>query len=323
MSKFDTSLCSIVYTWVDGRNKEYRRSRRYFGGPDVINTSRDRNNNELKYSLRSLEKYLPWHKGIIYLVTPSYHPAWLNLKHPRLRVINQNDLFPNKRHLPSFNTNAIEQHLWRIPGLSEVFFHMNDDYFFGRKVKKEDLVSKKGATKIFLHDLVVKENENEFRENIRDKKKLMLSAVFNTMFLLNKRYGKKKRYFLCHIPYIYHKTAFEKMHRVWKKELTRTSKAKFRDWKNVVPTFLHHYYLIQDKKHGLKFQLVSKKKTDREFVFGVLTDDVKKTREIFRKIEKKKPKFYALNDNFSEPEIAHMLDKFLAKQLPKKSSFEK
>ena len=47
---------------------------------------------------------------------------------------NQDSLFTaedGKIALPTFNTNAIEVNLWRIPNLTEVFLHINDDYIFG------------------------------------------------------------------------------------------------------------------------------------------------------------------------------------------------
>lgn len=43
-------------------------------------------NEELRYSLRSIEKYAPW-VNHIYLVTNGQIPYWLNTSHPRLSVI--------------------------------------------------------------------------------------------------------------------------------------------------------------------------------------------------------------------------------------------
>eukprot|EP01052_Picozoa_sp_SAG31_P009333 SAG31_NODE_488_length_14964_cov_56.443458_5_plen_100_part_00 len=43
--------------------------------------------------------------------------------------------------LPQFNTNAIEQWLWRLPGLTaETFVHMNDDYIFTAPIEPQDLL---------------------------------------------------------------------------------------------------------------------------------------------------------------------------------------
>jgi hypothetical protein len=52
---------SIVYTWVNGSQPCYRAKRELAGGKKAIGGSRDREIGELKYSIRSLKKNLPWH----------------------------------------------------------------------------------------------------------------------------------------------------------------------------------------------------------------------------------------------------------------------
>lgn len=53
---------------------------------DNIGQNRFSDNDELKYSLRSLQLYAPWIRNI-YIVTNGQIPRWLNLKHPRIRII--------------------------------------------------------------------------------------------------------------------------------------------------------------------------------------------------------------------------------------------
>jgi len=48
--------------------------------------NRYRDNNELKYSLRSLVKYAPWVRRI-FIVTANQVPSWLNLADDRVRII--------------------------------------------------------------------------------------------------------------------------------------------------------------------------------------------------------------------------------------------
>ena len=130
---------SIVYTWVDGSDKEYRNLRDSYSYNDVKKglSSRDRNNNELKYSLRSIIKYMPWHKGKIFIVTPGMKPSWVS-KSSNIIWINQNDIIPQNL-IPTFNTNVIEFFLHKIPGLTDYFIHMNDDYFFCKPINPGDL----------------------------------------------------------------------------------------------------------------------------------------------------------------------------------------
>ena len=53
-------------------------------------------------------------------------PTWLNLTAPRVRLVTHSQIFPNEDDLPTFNSNAIEAHLHKIPGLAECFLYMND-----------------------------------------------------------------------------------------------------------------------------------------------------------------------------------------------------
>ena len=58
-------------------------------------------------------------------------PNWLDLTNPRVSIVSHADIFPNKSHLPVFSSPAIETHLHRIPGLSEVtYFEHKNTYFW-------------------------------------------------------------------------------------------------------------------------------------------------------------------------------------------------
>lgn len=122
-------------------------------GRDIIeedvSSSRFADNEELKYSLRSVEKYAPWVRNI-YIVTNGQIPSWLNLDHPRMKIVTHEELFVNKSHLPTFSSPAIETHIHRIPGLSKRFIYMNDDVFFGDYVWPDDFYTHTKGQKIYL-----------------------------------------------------------------------------------------------------------------------------------------------------------------------------
>jgi len=130
---------SIVYTWVNGSDPIHLEQKSKFNGGSKKIDNRDRCVDELRYSLRSLFKNLPWHKGKIFIVSPGQTPNWLNPEFDRIQVINQDDILPEKDIngndvSPTFNSNAIEWYLDKIPGLSEQFIQLNDDYFFNHPV---------------------------------------------------------------------------------------------------------------------------------------------------------------------------------------------
>uniref|UniRef100_T1K857 LNR domain-containing protein n=1 Tax=Tetranychus urticae TaxID=32264 RepID=T1K857_TETUR len=116
---------------------------------ESITVNRFADNDELKYSIRSIEKFAPWIRNI-YLVTNGQIPNWINADHPQLRLISHEDIFPNKNDLPTFNSAAIEVHLHRIPGLSEKFIYFNDDIMLGKPVFLDDFYSPTSGYKIYL-----------------------------------------------------------------------------------------------------------------------------------------------------------------------------
>jgi hypothetical protein len=136
----------IVYLWVDGNDPAWRSKRRQAsqrlssGHRAAIGLhgnveGRFRDNDELRYSLRALERFFPEH-GHVYIVTDAQTPSWL---HPseRLTVIDHHALIP-AACLPTFDSGNIESYIHRIPDLSERFFYLNDDVFFGAPVDPGD-----------------------------------------------------------------------------------------------------------------------------------------------------------------------------------------
>ncbi|GFT50884.1 hypothetical protein NPIL_95291 [Nephila pilipes] len=114
-----------------------------------ISASRFTDNEELRYSLRSLEKHAPWVQHI-YIITNGQIPYWLNLDNPLVSIVTHEEIFPNKSHLPTFSSPAIECHLHRIPNLSQKFIYLNDDVMFGRDVWPEDFYTHTKGQKVYL-----------------------------------------------------------------------------------------------------------------------------------------------------------------------------
>lgn len=136
----------IVYLWVNGHDPIWRKRRQL--SLDKLSCShidnlapysnvegRYRDNDELRYSLRALERFFPDH-GHIFIVTDAQTPAWLKAT-DQVTVVDHRDLIP-AAHLPTFDSGNIESYIHRIPGLSERYFYFNDDVFFGSPVNVED-----------------------------------------------------------------------------------------------------------------------------------------------------------------------------------------
>lgn len=143
-----------MYTWVNGSDPKFLEDLRRFS---KRNTSEDRDISkqrfsdkyELKFSLRSLEKYAPWVRHV-YVVTNGQIPYWLNLDYERVTVISHEQIFTDSYDLPSFSSPAIESHLHRIPGLSQRFVYFNDDIFLGAPTYPEDFRSASRGFLIYM-----------------------------------------------------------------------------------------------------------------------------------------------------------------------------
>ena len=117
--------------------------------PDVFSANRFRDNEELRYSLRSVWRFAPWVRRV-FIVTNGQVPHWLNLEHPRLSVVSHADIYLNASHLPTFSSPSIESHLHRIPGLADKFLYFNDDVLLGNEVWPDDFIHSDGAQRVFL-----------------------------------------------------------------------------------------------------------------------------------------------------------------------------
>lgn len=140
---YSDSLCypviDAVYIWTNRSDPDWLKRRRSYLHFETEKTEEDpsanrvRDDEDLKYSLRSLEKNAPWiHK--VFIVTDGQTPAWLNTRHPKIEVVQHSQIFTDPSVLPTFSTSSIELNLHHIPGLSESFIYLKDNMLFGQPV---------------------------------------------------------------------------------------------------------------------------------------------------------------------------------------------
>ncbi|MFC3382311.1 stealth family protein [Couchioplanes azureus] len=153
----------VVYTWVDGGDPQWRARKAAAVAENTwldeasrlaSNDSRYTSRDELRYSLRALHSFAPW-VNHIYLVTDDQVPDWLDAGHPGLTVVSHREIFGDTGRLPTFNSQAIESRLHRVPGLSEHFLYLNDDVFLGRPVPPDLFFTPGGLTRFFFSNAQV------------------------------------------------------------------------------------------------------------------------------------------------------------------------
>ncbi|CAH0480228.1 unnamed protein product [Peronospora belbahrii] len=311
---------AIVYTWVNGTEKCYNTRRERAGLPPG-GTSRDKEMGELKYSLRSLVKYAPWLVGPIYLVTPGQIPDWLNVSNPRIRLVDQDDLLPkDKVTLPTFDTNVIEQYLHKIPGLTDIFIHMNDDYLFIKPVTPDRLFTCEGGLR-FLTEI------NHIRHVPSIKARPWLASVRNTVMLMDKTYGGQHVYnFIKHAPFVYSRFAFEEIHKKFAKELDATLSFQLRTSNDLNMPLLHHIYMQEEGSKILGIPVgLNPLSESEEWKLVYLKDDGHEMLDAqFKKaLNNEGPEILlALNDGFTNSKTAEIVGRFYSLMLPEPTVFE-
>lgn len=136
----------VVIPWVDGSDPVWRARRNQYASELTDSTGNAeqhfRDNGELRYLLRSIEKYWPF-SGDIILVTAGQTPDFID-PDSGIRVVHHQDIL-EKQFLPTFSSRAVMSALHRIENLSERFVVFSDDIFLCREATMEDFFGTRGA----------------------------------------------------------------------------------------------------------------------------------------------------------------------------------
>ena len=195
-------------------------------------------NDELRYSLRSLQQNAPWVRHV-YLVTNGQVPSWLDLDNPRITLVTHGEIFPNKSHLPTFSSVAIESHLHRIPGLSEHFLYFNDDVFLGQPVSLEDFISPEGVYSVYLWP---------DRGGAFNKTDAHSRSLAHVDHLFTERYGPAERRAAAHVPFLFKRSIMTELQATFPAEYERTSAAHVRTDSFMQTGFTYYYYLMSERR---------------------------------------------------------------------------
>ena len=376
MSQSKTPKIDFVITWVDGSDEGWLAKKRAFAeGQDFIEKPsstkkqtfaenqplfekqpfiekprfdssdlRFRNDFDfLKYWFRGVEKFAPW-VNRIFFITAGHLPDWLNLQHPKLKIIRHSDFIPQE-FLPTFNSHTIENNLYRITELSENFVYFNDDFYLLRRTRPEDFFKEgqyQGKTQLLPRAF--------FSENIlinNPCRDIFPYIQMNNMALVNQDYDKRSFYklhktkaynikygifnlrnFLLqpwrefsliydpHCAIAYKKSTFQAVWQKHNKELTEASLRRFRSDRDV--SHLVFYYT----------QLLEGKFIPRNANFShhtMLNKDESQNLQIIRMVESQKYHILCINDGEvkNPAKTKATLTAAFDKILPEKSLFEK
>jgi hypothetical protein len=291
----------LVYTWVNDGEEAYRRLlQKYATTPVDLNPERTRDvYTLLKYSLRSVARFVPWVRDIYIVTCRPQRPDWLNLDHPNVNIVHHDEIFDDPRYLPTFNCNCIESYIHRIPGLSDYFLYLNDDFLFGRDIVQDDFMA---GDRLLVYGTVMGERIPFVYDNRRND---IVS-------------------FLQHTPLLIYKPYYKAMIQDWAEEVHQTRSRRFRTRRDVMMHGLYRYYCL--KHQSAHAQAVPCYSYLKYYRFHKITNDYRKQRKQLERIQAMRPKFYCMNDDQGDTpdkDVVRRVQTFLNEYYPEKSPYER
>lgn len=320
----------FVVTWVDDSDKEWQEQKKKYSTEDYDDKSetRFRDTGLFKYWFRAVELYAPWVNNI-YLITNGQLPDFLNISNKKIIVVNHSEIMDNSA-LPTFNSNAIEVNINKIPGLSENFVVFNDDMFINAPLNPSDFFDYNGLPKdtaglnqIMPHenfDHIIANNisliNNEFNKKkvLRKYWKLFFNlknGPVNIYTILLYFFPRFSRLYDLHVAYSFKKSLFSDFMQENNKQYLETTYNKFRSVNDISIWGVRYY------------QIVTGNISPRRYNFGKFYtfEDHDK---IVNDILKRKHHIIDINDTSIENynEVLNDIIEAFDEILSKKSSFE-
>lgn len=306
-------MIDLVYLWVDDNDKEWKFKKDSFLNKPVDKEASDecrfKNNDELKYSLRSVLKNANWINKI-FIVTDGQAPSWLDINNPKIRIVDHSEIIP-KDKLPVFNSCVIENCIPFIPELSENFLLANDDTFFWNSVSEEFF---------FLDGKPICRMNAKIKN--KEYKHLYGHSIFKAYSLIKETFGKSVPYFSHHNIDAYCKSHYLECMKVFQSEFNETLNHRFRDFNDIQRIIVSYYAIIQEKaimrnvNVNWLLKLLSLKTSESQY-FNLK----KSTRS---NIQKSKAKLLCINDCRKTTDLdREFMKSLLEKRFPEKSEFEK
>lgn len=318
----------IVYLWVDGNDPYWLEKKQGEANKlqipqssDSINQCRFRDNNELLYSLRSVEKYAPW-VNRIFIVTDNQLPKFVNTK--RVTIVDHKDIFPDERFLPTFNSNSIELRTFAIKNLSEHFLLLNDDVLFGSPVKKRDFFDENGNPIVwgYKKKKITAKHLLEYKEGIKD---VDACCIFTRKLLVEKGFDFQPVKFR-HTLRPMKKSFFKELNKLFSKEIKLTLQNNFRSPRDLRLVTLFPLYCLS-KQHATFVDIagINKVKAALQGKLAHIETTSGSSRFTRRLLAIKylRPKTFCINDDEGTTnEGIEKTKKFLHSLFPKKCRFE-
>lgn len=306
----------LVYLWVNGNDPQWLAKRNACIGKteekSAVNCDgRYADNDELKYSLRSIEKYAPWLRRI-FIVTDNQVPVWLDTANPKVRIVDHKEIMPDVC-LPCFNSAVIEHFLYRIPGLAEHFIYANDDMFINKPVTPETFFGKDGLPIVRFNRRPFRKWTLLFKEKVQGKRlSNYVQTIRNSAELVEKKYGKYYGGKTHHNIDAYLRSDYEHAAKVFEDEIRTTLPNHVRS-ENDIQRNIYSYVSLAEKRAHLHY--VTQRTSFRLHI---------QNESHYGKLERYNPILFCMNDSqYAKDCDRKRAAAFLDKRFPEKSQYEK
>jgi hypothetical protein len=232
-----SSPIDAVYTWVNHADVDWQKNWTSTFPEDDFDPDRYTSNDELRYSLRSLNKFAPW-LNRIYIVSNCSRPHWLS-EDLKVVWVKHEEIFPDESVLPTFNSHAIEACLHRIEGLSENFLYLNDDFVLNQPCLPNDFFDEVGRSLAYFESYGMVDS-NAGRDEALD----YLVASNNSRNLLKTVFSEyNARHLHRHVPYALKKSVLQEIEDRFPEVINTTREAKLRSSTDVnLTSFFYHHF---------------------------------------------------------------------------------
>lgn len=303
----------LVYLWVDDKDPLWQEKRAKSADIKVVKESADdcrfKDNDELRYSLRSVEKFAPWINKI-FVVTDNQVPSWLNRDCEKIRIVDHSEIIPNDK-LPVFNSCVIENRVPFIGDLSEHFLLANDDTFFWNEVDENFFFD--GGKTVFR---VGKKIQN------KEYHHLYGHSVHRAYQMIKDKFNVSVPYFPHHNIDAYEKSVALECIKEFQADFDETLNHKFRtpdDTQRVIVSFyatVKNKAVIRETAVNPLLKFLGLKNSESEY-FGLKKSNL-------TKIKNSKAKLLCINDNRKTTDYdREMMVKILEEKFPTPSQFER
>lgn len=237
ISGFYRNPIDAVITWVDCSDKGWQSAWNEAYPQRAIDLDRFTSNEELRYSLRSINKYAPWFNKI-FIVSNCERPLWLSGNDGKIQWITHDEIFPSTSVLPTFNSHAIESCLHNINGLSENFVYFNDDFLISLPCRPNDFFDEYDRPILYFEECTP-----ALLDSPRSELPDYLRASMNSSELIYEAFRHRPRLQHKHVPYALKKSILEEMEARFTYEFKRTRSSRTRSVTdvNIASFFFQHY----------------------------------------------------------------------------------